>query len=50
MAEGFLMRKITGVGESMQTISELPENPEINKLYYYPNSSIGDSIVFFNEN
>lgn len=43
------MRKITGVGESMQTISELPENPEINKLYYYPNSSIGDSIVFFNE-
>ena len=49
MAEGFLMRKITGVGGSMQTISELPENPEINKLYYYPNSSIGDSIVFFNE-
>lgn len=43
------MRKITGVGESMQTISELPENPEINKLCYYPNSSIGDSIVFFNE-
>ena len=43
------MRKITGVRESMQTISELPENPEINKLYYYPNSSIGDSIVFFNE-
>lgn len=43
------MRKIGGVGESMQTISELPENPEINKLYYYPNSSIGDSIVFFNE-
>lgn len=43
------MRKITGVGESMQTISELPENPEINKLYYYPNSSMGDSIVFFNE-
>ena len=43
------MRKITGVGESMQTISELPDNPEINKLYYYPNSSIGDSIVFFNE-
>ena len=43
------MRKIAGVGESMQTISELPGNPEINKLYYYPNSSIGDSIVFFNE-
>lgn len=44
------MRKMRGGGDGpMQTISELPENPEINKLYYYPNSSIGDSIVFFNE-
>ena len=33
------MRKITGMEKSMQTISELPENPEINKLYYYPEVS-----------